>query len=149
MRRPNARCNGAGVLADVSKFDGAVTVRYARRQQLGEEAIGYAHAVKTHALARLGELMKAMPKATGTRGQLAGQSEPGPGGSRVVLPGLDPTPTYADLGVNKARRAFLVAGVAAGFGQRRLPSGDRVDDVVWQGRKLLSLHGRLLRGPRA
>lgn len=38
---------------------------YARRQQLGEEAIGYAHAIKVEALARLGELLEKMPKARG------------------------------------------------------------------------------------
>lgn len=38
---------------------------YARRQQLGDEAIGFAHRVETEAQARLGELLRDMPKATG------------------------------------------------------------------------------------
>lgn len=38
---------------------------YAKRQQLGEEAIGFAHRVKIDALARLGELLRDVPKAKG------------------------------------------------------------------------------------
>ena len=43
------------------------------RQRLGEDVIGYAHALKVEALAGLGELLKKQPKATGTRGQLKGR----------------------------------------------------------------------------
>jgi len=35
------------------------------RQQLGEEAISYAHAVKIEALVQLGEMLKGMEKSTG------------------------------------------------------------------------------------
>jgi len=35
------------------------------RQRLGEDVIGYAHALKVEALAGLGELLKKQPKATG------------------------------------------------------------------------------------
>jgi N6-adenosine-specific RNA methylase IME4 len=38
---------------------------FAKRQKLGEDVIGYAHAIKTRALARLGELLQALQKATG------------------------------------------------------------------------------------
>jgi len=65
---------------------------YARRQQLGEEAIGFAHRVKTDALARLGELLADMPKNVG--------AVPGKTGTKGV-PVLDPTPTLADLGISK------------------------------------------------
>jgi N6-adenosine-specific RNA methylase IME4 len=46
-------------IADVA----AAAEIYARRQQLGEEAITYAHAIKIEALARLGELLKATAEA--------------------------------------------------------------------------------------
>ena len=36
---------------------------YAVRQQLGEEAIGYAHSIKTEALRKLGGILKVTPKA--------------------------------------------------------------------------------------
>tara|TARA_Y100000815_G_C13275791_1_gene474884 strand:- start:959 stop:1165 length:207 start_codon:yes stop_codon:yes gene_type:complete len=35
------------------------------RQRLGEDVIGYAHALKVEALAGLGELLKKQPKETG------------------------------------------------------------------------------------
>lgn len=38
---------------------------YAKRQQLGEEAIGIAHSVKIEALRKLGEMLKATPKNEG------------------------------------------------------------------------------------
>ena len=67
-------------------------------QQLGEEAIGYAHAVKIEALSRLGELLKPMPKNPGTRtvGSPKGVSK----GGSVLAPPMD-IPTYASLGIDK------------------------------------------------
>ena len=58
--------------------------------------IGQAHALKTQALVKLGELLEALPKATGTRGQ----GRPSLGGSLVVPPKSSEA-TYADLGVTK------------------------------------------------
>ena len=40
---------------------------FATRQRLGEDVIGYAHALKVEALAALGELLKRTPKAEGRR----------------------------------------------------------------------------------
>ncbi len=77
-------------------FDVAGAVEtYARRQQLGCDAIAYAYAVKIEALRQLGELLKETPKNEGTR--LAGRTI---GGSTKELP-KDPTPTLADLGIGK------------------------------------------------
>lgn len=67
----------------------------AKRQSLGEEAIGYAHAIKTEALAQLGKLLKEMPKATGVK--LAGRNI---GGSPKELP-ITGTPTLAEIGISK------------------------------------------------
>lgn len=85
---------------DLSKVKGIMDVAasaevYARRQQLGEEAIAFAHRVKTEALARLGELLAAMPKAKGA---------PGPGRGKAGAPAgpaFTDTPTLADLGITK------------------------------------------------
>jgi len=38
---------------------------YARRQQLGEEAIGHAHEIKIYALCKLGEMLKGTPRNEG------------------------------------------------------------------------------------
>jgi len=67
---------------------------YARRQQLGDEAIGFAHRLKIDALARLGELLAVMPKATG------GQPYQGRSTDTTSEP-VDNTPTLAELGITK------------------------------------------------
>ena len=51
---------GAAYGADIA----AAQQVFAARQRLGEDVVGLAHAIKTHALARLGELLAEMPKAT-------------------------------------------------------------------------------------
>lgn len=72
----------------------------ASRQKLGEDIIGYAHQIKTIALARLGELLKQMPKAKGAER----------GGRRKQIDGTrkEPSnmpPTYAELGIDKKTAA--------------------------------------------
>jgi hypothetical protein len=76
-------------------------VHWAAKQQLGEDVENHGFAIKTEALALLGDLIKTGPKAEGTRGQLKGQIEKGPGGSRKVLPGPAVAPTLASQGVDK------------------------------------------------
>ena len=49
-------------LSDLGIVAAAAEV-YARRQQLGEEAIGHAHEIKTYALRKLGEMLKASERA--------------------------------------------------------------------------------------
>jgi len=68
---------------------------FATRQRMGEAVIGQAHALKTRALVKLGELLESLPKAKG--GEHGGRSRID--GSR--LEPSNPTPTYADLGVTK------------------------------------------------
>ena len=82
----------------------------ARRQQFGEEAIGFAHRIKTDALARLGELIAAMPKATGSKGR----QKRGASRGSLEEPRDDAPPTLADLGISKK-----VSAVA----QQALPHG--------------------------
>src|SRR6187397_1280430 len=41
---------------------------FAHRQRLGDEVTGYAHEIKTYALAKLGELLREMPKAKNSTG---------------------------------------------------------------------------------
>lgn len=77
---------------------------YARRQQLGEESIGFAHAVKTEALARLGELLEATPRATGGQPYQATSSNREP---------VERTPTLAHLGIDK--KVAMVAQQLAGL----------------------------------
>jgi hypothetical protein len=63
---------------------------YAKRQQLGEEAIGIAHSIKIEALRKLGEMLKATPRNEGAKG--IGAS---------AVPKENRTPTLADLGLDK------------------------------------------------
>lgn len=64
---------------------------YAKRQQLGDEAIGYAHAIKIEALKRLGEILKETPKHEGGRPLKTHSRE-----ESVLL-----IPTLADLGIQR------------------------------------------------
>lgn len=66
---------------------------YAKRQRLGEEAIGYAHAIKIEALRRLGEMLKETDRNQGAKGSVV------TGTGRV--PVKDETPTLSDLGLDK------------------------------------------------
>ncbi len=68
---------------------------FAKRQQLGEDVIGYAHTIKSRALARLGELLADLEKAAGT----AGRGRPKLGGAKRELP--KNAPTLAELGISK------------------------------------------------
>ena len=63
---------------------------YAKRQQLGEDAVGIAHSIKIEALRKLGEMLKDAPKNTGAAG--IGTS---------AVPKENRTPTLADLGLDK------------------------------------------------
>jgi N6-adenosine-specific RNA methylase IME4 len=63
---------------------------YAKRQQLGDEAVGYANSIKIEAMRRLGKLWKDAPKNKGTQAtsQLGGYQE-------------NPPSSLADLGISK------------------------------------------------
>ena len=63
---------------------------YAKRQQLGEEAVGYANSIKIEAMRRLGEIWAESPKNKGTRGQL------NTGGFQ-----MEPPATLSQLGIDK------------------------------------------------
>ena len=83
----------------ISNMSGLLSPHQARSQTQrrpgrfsGEAVIGQAHALKTRALVKLGELLKSLEKNQGAR--------PGKTGTKG-LPVLDNTPTYADLGVTK------------------------------------------------
>lgn len=63
---------------------------YAKRQQLGEEAIQYATAIKVEALAQLGRMLKELPRANGKRVDLV------PNEYEVKAPY-----TYSELGLDR------------------------------------------------
>jgi hypothetical protein len=79
---------------------GAAREVFARRQGLGEDIIGAAHALKIHALARLGALLKEIPKASGTKREKGTRGVKGRISSTTVVPLLE-TPTLADLGLTR------------------------------------------------
>lgn len=70
---------------------------FAKRQQLGEEVIHHAYAIKMRALAKLGELLKDLEKAKGTQGQLKGKTVSG--GAKVEPP--EQAKTLAEFGITK------------------------------------------------
>jgi hypothetical protein len=66
---------------------------YARRQQLGEEAVQHARSIELEAMRRLGELLAETTKNKGINGtKLIGSKQE---------PVRDMTPTLCDLGVDK------------------------------------------------
>ena len=67
---------------------------YAKRQQLGEEAIGVANTIKIEALRKLGEMLKATPKNTGAKG--IGKS---------AVTNENHTPKLSELGLDKKTSA--------------------------------------------
>lgn len=68
---------------------------FAKRQQLGEDVIAFAHTIKTRALAKLGELLRDLEK----RGPEHSRGGGSKGSKREPLP--DAPPTLADLGITK------------------------------------------------
>jgi len=76
---------------------------YAKRQRLGEDAIGYAHDIKLEALRLLGTMLQATKRAKPAVG------------SKIIgskrVPMKDPTPTLADLGLDK-KTSMLARRVA-------------------------------------
>ena len=66
---------------------------YAKRQKLGEEAVGYANSIKIEAMRRLGEIWAEAPKNKGANGRKFT-------GTKLV-PVKDTTPTLLELGINK------------------------------------------------
>ena len=81
---------------------------YAKRQQLGEEAIRYATEIKLEALAQLGRMLKDTPRNTGSKGQLKGDVVSG----TKLEPPTSNIPTYAELGLDK-RTAKLAQDIAS------------------------------------
>ena len=71
---------------------------YAKRQKLGEEAIGYATEIKLEALRQLGNMLKETERSIGTRGQLKGKNI---SGSTIIEPPDHTPPTLDDLGIDK------------------------------------------------
>jgi len=70
---------------------------YARRQQLGQDAVQHARSIELEAMRRLGELLAGAPKNKGSKGQLNGSFS----GGFISVPPEDTAPTLAELGVEK------------------------------------------------
>ena len=110
---------------------------WAARQKLGQDVEDRGFSIKTEAMAELGRVMEKLPKAEGTRGQLKGQTEKGPGGSRN--PGLSGFRVYPGFPIR--------LGALPGF-----VVGDRMWKALWKlveneqrfprrGGRVLCVHG--------
>lgn len=88
---------------------------YAKRQKLAQQAIDSAHAIHVEALRKLGQILKAGPKAKGTRGQLKGTKD-GSGATAVIGPEPERAPSYASVGLDyrTASTAQRLAGLPNG-----------------------------------
>jgi len=87
----------AKAIADIA----AAAETYARRQRLGEEAIGRAHSIKVEAMRRLGVMLQGATKNTGA----AGSPGPGRGNAVPIENRVSDAPTLADLGIDKKTSA--------------------------------------------
>lgn len=72
---------------------------YAKRQHLGEEAMGIAASIKVEALRKLGEMLQVAPKATGKAGPGRGKAGTKSG------PAFNDAPTLEELGLTKKESA--------------------------------------------
>jgi len=96
----------AKIIADVA----AAQELFAHRQKLGETITRYAHEIKIYALAKLGELIKVMPKADGGDAQRTRYRK-----------GTESPPTYAELGLTKK-----TVEIARGLAGLALPVRDAI-----------------------
>lgn len=87
----------ASTIPEAKRFvDIGVTAEtWAKQQKLGDEITSYAHAFTIDALANLGRMLKATPKATGAAGPGRGKAGAKSG------PAFNDAPTLADLGLDK------------------------------------------------
>ena len=99
---------------------------YARQAKLGREAEQYAAEIAVRAERRLGEILTATPRATGTRGQVRGATS-GRGSKPLwAVPEQDSQqPTLADLGItrNQSARAQRLATVPQDVFERTIAGG--------------------------
>jgi N6-adenosine-specific RNA methylase IME4 len=87
----------AKVIADVA----AAQELFAHRQRLGDAVTGYAHEIKIYALAKLGELLRPLPKV-----QVGKEPGPGRGNKRYPAGAVLEKQTLDELGVSKKTSAI-------------------------------------------
>jgi N6-adenosine-specific RNA methylase IME4 len=90
----------------------------ATRQRLGDDVIGHAHAIKTEALAGLGDLLKRMPKSGGGRRPKGSRGSKGRISGTKSEPLMGSPSTLAELGIDK-KTSSLAQRLAALSGTER------------------------------
>jgi DNA modification methylase len=98
--------NATRMLAEVKTIDDAKQLMdiaaaaklYARKHDLGKEAVAYAHEIEIRAEIKLGEILAVMEKNKGTKGQLIGR---GIIGGEQARPPIEIVPTLAEIGITK------------------------------------------------
>lgn len=81
----------------------AAALVWAKRHQLGKEAVAYAQSVEIEAFRKMGQQLRETPKATGTRGQLQGRDSSGATKTEGPENGV---PTLAELGITYKESAI-------------------------------------------
>jgi hypothetical protein len=93
------------MLAEVKTIDDAKQLMdiaaaaklYARKHDLGKEAVAYAHEIEIRAEIKLGEILAVMEKNKGTEGQLRGKDS---SGDTIRVSPEAITPTLEEIGVS-------------------------------------------------
>ena len=97
--------NATRMLAEVKTIDDAKQLMdiaaaaklYARKHDLGKEAVAYAHEIEIRAEIKLGEILAVMEKNKGTEGQLRGKDS---SGDTIRVSPEAITPTLEEIGVS-------------------------------------------------
>ena len=89
--------HSATMLKAIADFAQAQIV-WAARQRLGKDVEDHGFSIKTEAMAELGRVMAALPKATGAKGHAGpGRGKPG----SQMDPRFNEPPTLDELGIDK------------------------------------------------
>ncbi len=122
---PSGPCTGAALAVAVTipqhKLISDVAAAQevlATRQRLGDDVIGHAHAIKTEALAGLGDLLKRMPKSGGGRRPKGSRGSKGRISGTKSEPLMGSPSTLAELGIDK-KTSSLAQRLAALSGTER------------------------------
>ena len=104
------QCKTASEAKEIIAAAVAVKV-YAKQLRISKDIVASATALEVDARTRLGEILEASPKNTGSAGLVIGPGRGHENGSVVLEPPFPPPPTHKELGITKRESAdsqFLI-----------------------------------------